>query len=220
MAAGNIVKINSSTSASKVTGGDEFYIKEGSMKVGKSIDVKTKNVGNTSAQSTQFVGVGAESIEFVIEIENTGALKNAPTQRDIAAAVKKISDHCVKYEGSVHRTKYVTITYSDKDSFLGQCESMNVDYKRYDTKGKPYHAEISLKFKSVAEVGGGGGSSGNQSPDMTHGFTVREGDSLPNMCMQVYGDMKYFMAVAEHNKLTNFRELEVGSVIEFPPLDR
>ena len=55
---------------------------------------------------------------------------------------------------------------------------------------------------------------------MSHAFTIREGDSLPLLCKEVYGKMDYYLQVAEHNGLTNFRELEVGSTIELPPLQR
>lgn len=210
------LKINSSTSPTKTPGGMEVTIRPETFKHNKAVDIKTKNVGNTGAQATQFVGMGPETLDFVADIEHTGAITGSS---DVQGIIDGIMGHCASYDGGVHRTKYVTITYG-KIVFLGQLESANVDYKRFDSQANPMRAEVSLKFKSVNEVGASSGSAGNQSPDMTHGRTVRDGDSLTLLCKEVYGKMDYYLAVAEHNGLTNFRELEVGSVIEFPPLER
>jgi nucleoid-associated protein YgaU len=210
---GNSIKINAHASMSKSPGGKTYWYKPDSLKVKRNIDLKTKNVGNTSAQSTQFVGMGKIELSVTLEIENTGAIQSG--KPSVQSVVEGLVNDLAAYKGGEHRTNYCTLTFG-KESLLMQLETMDIDYKLYDSAGNPYHAEVMCKFISAAEVS----ITGNQSPDMTHGFTVREGDSLPNMCMQVYGDMHYYMAVAEHNKLTNFRELEVGSVIEFPPIDR
>lgn len=209
---GNSIQINGHSAMSKTPGGKTFWYKPDSLKVKRNIDLKSKNVGNTSAQPTQFVGMGKIELSVTLEIENTGAIGG---KSDVQGEVEGLVNDLAAYKGGEHRTNYVTVTFGS-ESLLMQLETMDIDYKLYDSTGAPYHAEVACKFISAAEVS----ITGNQSPDMTHGFTIREGDSLPNLCMQVYGDMRYYMAVAEHNKLTNFRELEVGAVLEFPPIDR
>ncbi len=209
---GNSIQINAHSAMSKTPGGKTFWYKPDSLKVKRNIDLKSKNVGNTSAQPTQFVGMGKIELSVTLEIENTGAIGG---KSDVQSEVEGLVNDLAAYKGGEHRTNYCTVTFGH-ESLLMQLETMDIDYKLYDSAGSPYHAEVALKFTSAAEVS----ITGNQSPDMTHGFTIREGDSLPNLCMQVYGDMRYYMAVAEHNKLTNFRELEIGTVLEFPPIDR
>jgi len=60
----------------------------------------------------------------------------------------------------------------------------------------------------------------SQSPDLTHIRIVKEGDTLPLLCHQVYGDPKYYIAVAAVNGLNDFRNLKKGERIMFPPLEK
>ena len=56
------------------------------------------------------------------------------------------------------------------------------------------------------------------SPDVTHVRTVREGDTLPLLCWEVYGSSTPYPRVAAFNRLGGFRDLVVGSQLVFPPL--
>jgi nucleoid-associated protein YgaU len=49
---------------------------------------------------------------------------------------------------------------------------------------------------------------------------VKAGDTLPLMCYMIYGDPKYYLAVAAANNLSNFRSLLPGTDIVFPPLEK
>lgn len=195
-------------------GGTPFsvMINPESVKHNRSVKIETKPTGNTKGGNTQTVGMGPETLEFTLEFENTGALE---VSGDIDGKIKELSKLIFDYDGGIHKPQYATVKYGGLE-FLGMVENFNVDYKMFDMAGKPIRASIALKFQKQNEVG----ASGNQSPDMTHGFTIREGDTLPMLCKQVYGKMHYYLAVAEHNGLTNFRDLEIGSVIEFPPMER
>lgn len=44
------------------------------------------------------------------------------------------------------------------------------------------------------------------------------GDTLANLCYDIYGNTDQLMAVARANDLPGFRELPVGSLVFFPPL--
>ena len=49
--------------------------------------------------------------------------------------------------------------------------------------------------------------------------TVIAGDTLDRLCHRIYGDPRYYLQVAEANKLGNFRKLVPGTTLVFPPLD-
>lgn len=49
-------------------------------------------------------------------------------------------------------------------------------------------------------------------------ITVKEGDTLPNLCEQEYGNADLYSAVAQYNKLNHFRNLKPGLEICFPPV--
>jgi nucleoid-associated protein YgaU len=59
---------------------------------------------------------------------------------------------------------------------------------------------------------------GRKSPDLTHIRIVREGDTLPGLCEDIYNDPAYYLEVARFNRLGSFRNLEIGSEIYFPQL--
>jgi len=48
---------------------------------------------------------------------------------------------------------------------------------------------------------------------------VRDGDTLPLLCERIYGDSRYYMAVARFNGLRQFRALTPGMALHFPPLE-
>jgi nucleoid-associated protein YgaU len=60
----------------------------------------------------------------------------------------------------------------------------------------------------------------DESPDLTHIRLVKAGDTLPEMCFNIYGDPRYYLDVARQNRLDNFRKLEPGTRIFFPPIEK
>jgi len=48
---------------------------------------------------------------------------------------------------------------------------------------------------------------------------VAPGDSLPLMCYRIYGDSRYYIQIAKFNRLNDFRNLQPGTRISFPPLE-
>ena len=60
----------------------------------------------------------------------------------------------------------------------------------------------------------------DSSPDLTHLRDVRDGDTLPLLAYDIYGNAQLYLEVARVNKLVNFRRLRSASRLSFPPLDK
>ena len=60
----------------------------------------------------------------------------------------------------------------------------------------------------------------NSSPDLSHVKLAKRGDTLPLMCQDIYGDVNMYLEVARVNGITNFRDLEPGTEILFPPIKK
>ena len=58
------------------------------------------------------------------------------------------------------------------------------------------------------------------SSDLTHWHVVKAGETLPLIASRIYGDPKLYLEIARVNNLTNFRELEPGTQIMLPPLEK
>ena len=103
-------------------------------------------------------------------------------------------------------------------NFRCRLTKLDIEYSLFAPNGTPLRAKLSVGFeqylspKRVAQEGD------PSSPDLTHVRTVVAGDSLPLMCHRIYGDGKYYIEVAKVNDLTDFRQLQPGSRITFPPL--
>ena len=58
------------------------------------------------------------------------------------------------------------------------------------------------------------------SPDLTHRRVVVEGDTLPQLCREIYGSPEHYLRVAQVNGLDDFRDLSPGQELFFPPYER
>lgn len=84
----------------------------------------------------------------------------------------------------------------------------------------PIRAVANTTFKGSIEERKRTALEKKSSPDLTHILQVKAGDTLPLMCKKVYGDPKYYLQVADVNGLGNFRRLEPGMELVFPPIDK
>jgi len=124
-----------------------------------------------------------------------------------------------KNNGDIHRPHYLKISWG---SLISKCvlKSADISYNLFRPDGKPLRAKVTATFAENIDDTLRVAEEGNNSPDLTHVRTVHQGDTLPLMTYRIYGDSKYYLAVAKANNITNFRELEVGRAIYFPPLNQ
>jgi nucleoid-associated protein YgaU len=131
----------------------------------------------------------------------------------------------VGYSGTQHRTNYVRIKWGrlalmrfDPDVFDGSLKSAQIQYKMFKSDGTPLRAIITATFTEAISDEAAESRDNNSSPDLTHVRRVKEGDTLPALTREIYGDFRYYLEVARANQLSNFRQLTPGDTIFFPPL--
>lgn len=210
--------------------GYKLQLNPESIKRNRAITMGDKDGVDTSQQKVQFVGYGEETMDLDFFIDSTGAIPARGSEKhtdkygtsdsgtkevsSVDDELKKLEETIYTFDGSIHKPKYLFVEYGDFN-FRCMMTAFNIDFLLFDKDGGALRAKVHLSLKGYRPD-----SEQKSSPDMSHAFTIREGDSLPLLCKQVYGDMNYYLQVAEHNGLTNFRELEIGSTLEFPPLQR
>jgi hypothetical protein len=100
-------------------------------------------------------------------------------------------------------------------------ESASVTYNLFDRTGRPLRATISATFKqtetptSLAKI-----KNFFSSPDVTKTYVVKAGDTLCNLAQSEYGDESLYLQIAEANDLKNYRKLEPGQTLIFPPINK
>lgn len=123
----------------------------------------------------------------------------------------------LNYDGERHEPPYVNIIWGSFN-FKGRLSSVDFSHVLFNSQGKPLRTIVKATFESAASPKTQAKEKGDSSPDLTHVRTVRTGDTLPLMCQTIYNDSSYYLKVAKFNNLVDFRNLEPGSEIIFPPV--
>ena len=179
----------------------------------------------TENKQVSYSGFKPPQLSLDLLLDGTGAMpivSGMPLA--VPSMVELFKQTCYYFQGSDHDIPYVEfqwgaalMTYKFK-MFSGRLSSLNVSYSLFNPEGIPIRGKITATFAGSVDLNEGYKLAAPSSPDLTHKIMIKAGDSLPNLCMDIYGDPKYYHQIAQLNKLANFRELTPGMELEFPPL--
>jgi hypothetical protein len=171
---------------------------------------------NTAGDAKQHEGYEGDTLTFDLIFDGTGI---ATQHTDVEQEIEDLLEVAYDYQGDTHEPRYLIVVWGNF-GFKCKLQNITLDYTLFKSDGVPLRAKASLTLigsinSEVEEL-----KANKQSPDMTHIKTVRIGDTLPQLCKDVYRDPKYYIQVARHNNIINFRNLRLGSRIVFPPLEK
>ncbi|WP_143306499.1 CIS tube protein [Chitinophaga vietnamensis] len=154
------------------------------------------------------------SLEFTID--GTGVNTNG-VKIPVFAQIALFRAATTVMNGLLHRPASLLVQYG---LFICNCvmNSSTVTYTMFDLTGLAIRAKVSASFTEVTPSSLGSILGMLSSPDLTHRKIVKEGDLLPLLTYQVYNNQDYYLQVAKVNKLKNFRKLEAGATLVFPPI--
>jgi LysM repeat protein len=178
----------------------------------------------TSAVMARYDRTPPGEITFELVFDNTfdkayyeqNALPAPSAVKDQVAEFKAL---VFNYQGSIHRPYYLRLSWSNQ-SAKGQVGSLQVSYSVFDANGDPLQALVSVVFLVTEDDKTRQARENKQSPDLTHSYLVRQGDTLPAIAHRIYGDGSYYLELARYNQLRSFRTLHPGDRLEIPPLDK
>jgi phage tail protein X len=121
------------------------------------------------------------------------------------------------YDGKIHSPRFLQLVWG---TLLFRCRllELSVAYTLFKPDGTPLRARADAAFVGYTDEVELARMARKSSPDLTHVRTVREGDTLPLLCWEVYGSSAWYPRVARANGLAGFRELPAGTRLVFPPL--
>lgn len=194
------------------------------------IKYKDQQASGTKSQQMKFEKVEPEDIEFEFLFDKTGALPGTFKATDSAGIEKESKDGIwpdieqfkkvvYDYKGQIHQPPYLIIQWGE---LLFKCvlREMSINFKLFRPDGTPLRAQVKAKFTSTVENELRVRQEAKSSPDLTHMRVVKAGDTLPAMAYEIYEDPAYYIQVAKANNLYNFRYLEPGTKIFFPPIEK
>ena len=172
----------------------------------------------TTGGSQQFRVKLPEEMAFEFLFDSTGVIDGKPKE-SIATDIENFKKFLMEYDGNSHQPRFFKFVWGS-DLFKGRCSALNITYKLFNPDGTPIRAICRVTLKQATDEELRVLQQNDRSPDLTHYRVVRKGDTLPMMCYRIYGDPSYYFQVARVNKLSDFRNLEVGSEIFFPPIQK
>jgi phage tail protein X len=172
----------------------------------------------TTGGSQQFKVKLPEEMSFEFLFDNTGLIDGKPKE-NIATEIENFKKFLMEYDGNSHQPRFFKFAWGN-DLFKGRCSALNINYKLFNPDGTPIRAICKVALKQATDEELRVIEQNDRSPDLTHYRTVKRGDTLSLMCYKIYGNAGYYLQVANANKLQNFRNLEVGSEIFFPPIEK
>jgi len=194
------------------------------------IKYKDQQASGTKSQQMKFEKIEPEDIEFEFLFDKTGALPGTFKATDDAGIqqegkegiwpdIEQFKKVVYDYKGEIHQPPFLIIQWGE---LLFKCvlRDMSINFKLFKPDGTPLRAVAKAKFTSTVENELRVRQEAKSSPDITHVRIVKEGDTLPMLAYQIYEDPSYYIQVAKANNLFNFRYLEPGTKIFFPPIEK
>ncbi len=157
-----------------------------------------------------------EAFELELILDGTGTVPDAPT-KSVDAQFADIRRLIYQINGEIHSPNYVKLAWGTL-LFKGRLKTLSIDRTLFAPDGTPLRATVKAGFLGFHENTDGRSEQQLSSPDLTHAVRVGAGDTLPLLCHRIYGDSRYYLAVAAHNGLDDFRGLAPGMTLMFPPL--
>jgi hypothetical protein len=173
-------------------------------------------------------GVVGDGLGFTTDAVNLasagiGAIGNA-LGADIPANVAFVSTKLLQLQQTVygiidetHRPPFILVNWG-KLTFVGELENMTHAFTLFHSSGLPLRVEVTLQIMERRTKAGLDAALSLLSPDLTRKRQVKSSDNILTLCEEVYEKPDYYLEVAKANNLSNFRRIEAGKELLFPPV--
>lgn len=178
---------------------------------------------NSTGRKSNYARSEPSDLRVKLVLDGTGVHQSALVQllggQSVAQRVTEFLRLTFDMNGDTHEPNYLVAKWGDL-SFSCRLGSVNVNYTRFNRDGTALRAELDVTLVADQPARKRLALENKSSPDLTHTRIVKSGDTLPLLARAVYGSSSYYLWVAEHNGLDDFRNLTPGQRLVFPPLDQ
>ena len=170
-----------------------------------------------------FDGTGVVPKPSVLgDIPLVGAIASALSPDEpfvVMDEIKKFNALVYDYDGEIHRPRQLLLVWG---TLVFSCvlTALNYRFTLFKEDGTPLRAVASCTFAESVSDAERVRRENASSPDLTHLRDVKDGDTLPLLVQEIYGNGRLYLEVARVNKLYNFRRLRSATRLSFPPLDK
>jgi hypothetical protein len=121
-------------------------------------------------------------------------------------------------KGNTKRPPWVTFHYGWFD-FKGVAKNLSVQYTLFTSEAEPIRADVKLALMQWNVETEKGQNPTTQGEGGLGAHVVRDGDSLPSIAYQVYGDATQWRTIAQANGIDDPLRLRGGRMLSVPGLD-
>lgn len=147
-------------------------------------------------------------------------------QQTVTERVNEFLDLTYRMSSASHQPTFLTVEWGELDwgeqhranRFSCRLAGVDITYTDFNSDGSPLRAKLNVSLISDVEATKRAREEKKSSPDLTHRKIVRAGDTLPLLTKEIYGSAKHYLFVARANDLDDFRNLDPGRELIFPPL--
>jgi LysM repeat protein len=195
--------------------------------ISKSNEWKYEKVTGTAFTPPQFGGGNPRELTLNLLLDKS-LLSKTDHIRDITNQLFKMME--VKEGQTAGSTgavpPFVTFKWGQETTFKSVCTQLTVAYKLFRPNGDPIRADVKMTLKQAEAASTASSTGANRGTNPTtranagHGVhTVKDGDSLPSIAYEAYGDATVWRSIADANGIENPLHLRRGRALSLPRLD-
>lgn len=190
------------------------YVNPAEITLGYEAEYVPQSAAGSTPGPLHFNRVKAGDLTVAFFLDGTGANgRNVKVQEQVTQFF-----HATGYDGNGHEPRFLKIAWGKLSIFRCKLKSASTAYKLFTANGVPLRAVITATFTEAVDAQTSEAKAQNKSADLTHVRLVKAGDTLPGLCELIYGEPRMYLEVARANGLDNFRALQTGAQLRFPPL--
>jgi Contractile injection system tube protein len=188
-----------------------------------NIELETSRGHGQPGTNPRYNSTAPEEVKIEFILDGTRTMEGYVDQYnklEVSKQIKAFSDCVYKYEGSIHRPRFLIVHWGSELRFPCVLKSMDISYSLFSPNGNPLRAKVTATFVKYESEQAVAAVARINSPDLTHQRVTREGDRLDYMTYSIYDTPSFVLQVAKVNGLTSIRNLKPGQPIFFPPINK
>lgn len=200
-------------------GDDEITVQfnPGELSVDKSVTFAEQSIPGLDSPIQQFVSGDAEtlSLELFFDVYEERDTDQPDDVRDLTDEVNRL----LLVDGELHAPPIVRFAWGTI-AFTAVVQSANTTFTMFRADGTPVRARMDLTFLEYTPPAEQLQGEPRHSADRTSVRRLIEGDTLPAIAGEEYGQPERWRRIADANDIENPRRLQPGAELVIPVLER
>ncbi|HSI80972.1 MAG TPA: hypothetical protein VK919_10005 [Solirubrobacterales bacterium] len=194
--------------------------------VTKANEWKTKEITGSSLPPAQFGGGKPREMKLDLLFDATGS--DSRDVRDATDRLLKMMESKQQFATNKNsgRPPMVTFGWGSVVGFKAVATSLSIQYVLFHPDGTPVRAQVKLTLVQAEQAVGKSTNKGQKKQNPTTravaglgSRVVLDGDSLPSIAYEFYGDASSWRVIAEANRIDDPLAVPRGTELAIPRLD-